>query len=484
MRAHRTFLLPSRAGERKGVARSPLRAVADLNNVPVLLRLQSAKKEQLVQHTTKEQFAQQRIREAQMRGEGSAKEAIACIFDHLSKTKSKVVDVFKKIDGDGNGELDADEFRLAMQMLGLDLPRSQAKMVLDEFDEDGNGTIDVEEFINKMRELARSRRAEQKAEAAIPDWIKEADKGKPPDRLDLGWRQLAPAKLPKPEPSLAEQAAAHFRANRPKSGGGTPFCSGGNGGRWRAGETSSMQGQKLDGWKAAHSGWQVNSDSEFGGIGERRGASHLGTKSFSSLGLGTKHATKRIDKTKRLAAHSEYMHGSAHEPAQPSPAVRCADDAVRSYRTALGFVRVCPFVLSFFLTKRAGTRCVVAWAGTHGNNHSKGVAEISVFQKSPRKLASSAAMHDTYSRSVSEADLAAFRAESERRLLASRDKDLELYGVDGERRVEGGSRPRGPTLAPAPSVEDASRIMALSHEEWHAFKAARFAEELDELQNR
>lgn len=286
--------------------------------------VQSAKKEKLTKHTTTADFEQQRIRKAQQAGQGTAKEAIATIFEHLAKTKSKVVDVFKKIDKDGNGELDAGEFQRAMQMLGLFIPRSQAKLVLDDFDKDGNGTIDIEEFINTMRKLARTRRAEQQAQDAIPDWIKQADKGKPPDRLDLGWRQLAPAKLPKPKPSRSEQAAAYFRANRPKSGGGTPFCSGGNGGRWRAGETSSMQGQQVDGWKAAHSGWQINSNSEFGGVGERLGASHLGSKSFSSLGIGTKHATKRIDAARKLAAHSECprtLGAKATMPAQHIPSI-------------------------------------------------------------------------------------------------------------------------------------------------------------------
>jgi hypothetical protein len=92
-------------------------------------------------------------------------------------------------------------------------------------------------------------------------------------------------------------------------------------------------------------------------------------------------------------------------------------------------------------------------------------------------------MRDTYSRSLSDADLAAFRQASEARLLAARDKDLELYGTDGEKRVEGQSRPRGPNLIPAPSVEDAARIMALSHNDWHAFKAPRYEEELSQLQN-
>ena len=35
------------------------------------------------------------------------------------------MDVFKRIDKDGNGELDVDEFRQAFQIMGLDLPRTQ-----------------------------------------------------------------------------------------------------------------------------------------------------------------------------------------------------------------------------------------------------------------------------------------------------------------------------------------------------------------------
>lgn len=93
-------------------------------------------------------------------------------------------------------------------------------------------------------------------------------------------------------------------------------------------------------------------------------------------------------------------------------------------------------------------------------------------------------MRDTRSRSVNEADMSVFRAASETRLLAARDKDLELYGTEGEKRVEGGPRPRGPYLDHAPSVEDVARIMALAHQDWHAFKAPRFEAELDQLQNR
>ena len=37
-------------------------------------------------------------------------------------------------------------------------------------DEDGNRMIDLEEFITKMRTIARQRRQQAKADAAIPQW--------------------------------------------------------------------------------------------------------------------------------------------------------------------------------------------------------------------------------------------------------------------------------------------------------------------------
>jgi hypothetical protein len=43
-----------------------------------------------------------------------------------------------------------------------------------------------------MRQLARKRRAKTKAEAEMPQWIKDADAANPDPHLDLGWRPLPP----------------------------------------------------------------------------------------------------------------------------------------------------------------------------------------------------------------------------------------------------------------------------------------------------
>ena len=84
-----------------------------------------------------------------------------------------------------------------------------------------------------MRDLAKSRKADAKAEAAIPDWIREADKAKPAEHLDLGWRQVAPKREEIKVPTAAERAVEQIRRNRPKSGTGIPFGGGLTGGRWR-----------------------------------------------------------------------------------------------------------------------------------------------------------------------------------------------------------------------------------------------------------
>ena len=59
--------------------------------------------EKIVEKHTNKEFAAQRIEKARRKGQGTAEDAIDQIFDHLARTKSKVMDIFMKIDKDGNG---------------------------------------------------------------------------------------------------------------------------------------------------------------------------------------------------------------------------------------------------------------------------------------------------------------------------------------------------------------------------------------------
>ena len=159
----------------------------------------------LLEIKTAEDYKRERAAAAKT---GSAEEAIDMIFDFLERSRMKVMDVFKRIDKNGNGELDVDEFRAAFQIMGLDLPRSQVVKVVDNLDQDGDRLVDIEEFITKMRQIARDRRSAAKADAAIPQWIKDADAMKPSGWQDLGWRPLPPDHEEPPPPIVYKVAPA------------------------------------------------------------------------------------------------------------------------------------------------------------------------------------------------------------------------------------------------------------------------------------
>eukprot|EP01052_Picozoa_sp_SAG31_P028908 SAG31_NODE_2831_length_5026_cov_4.017049_3_plen_242_part_00 len=105
----------------------------------------------------------------------------------------QVVDMFNKIDVDGNGELDKDEFRFAMSEMGLELTEGEVQLVMQELDTDGEvcnkaiasksahvqrvqsirgdclawlqGTIGTDEFLERMRAIHRERRKAEKESA-------------------------------------------------------------------------------------------------------------------------------------------------------------------------------------------------------------------------------------------------------------------------------------------------------------------------------
>ncbi len=71
--------------------------------------------------------------------------------DALSRSASRVIDIFKQWDDDGSGEIDKREFRRAIQALGFNFFANDAEidMVFEDFDVDKNGTIEYKE-LNKM----------------------------------------------------------------------------------------------------------------------------------------------------------------------------------------------------------------------------------------------------------------------------------------------------------------------------------------------
>ena len=60
--------------------------------------------------------------------------------------------VFRSLDADGSGELDADEFETAAEMLGLGFSRPMLRQLMAALDTDRSGTIDKDEFLKLFAE--------------------------------------------------------------------------------------------------------------------------------------------------------------------------------------------------------------------------------------------------------------------------------------------------------------------------------------------
>jgi len=64
----------------------------------------------------------------------------------LARCANRVIDLFREWDVNGDGEVSKKEFRMAMKVLGLDVPKAELNTLFDSFDADGSGTIDYLEL--------------------------------------------------------------------------------------------------------------------------------------------------------------------------------------------------------------------------------------------------------------------------------------------------------------------------------------------------
>ena len=71
--------------------------------------------------------------------------------DVLSKNAVRVIDLFKEWDEDGDGTVSKKEFRKAMPMLGLDVPKKEIDALFDEWDPDGSGSLELKELEKQLR---------------------------------------------------------------------------------------------------------------------------------------------------------------------------------------------------------------------------------------------------------------------------------------------------------------------------------------------
>ena len=78
----------------------------------------------------------------------------------LALNATRVIDLFKTWDEDQDGTVSKKEFRRAMPMLGLELPRQDVDALYDSWDPDGSGSITLKELERVLKAPAAGRTEE------------------------------------------------------------------------------------------------------------------------------------------------------------------------------------------------------------------------------------------------------------------------------------------------------------------------------------
>ena len=71
--------------------------------------------------------------------------------DHLSQHAVRVIDLFREWDEDGDGTVSKKEFRKAMPLLGLEVPKKEVDALFDSWDPDGSGSLEMREIEKQLR---------------------------------------------------------------------------------------------------------------------------------------------------------------------------------------------------------------------------------------------------------------------------------------------------------------------------------------------
>ena len=103
---------------------------------------------------------QYKLRDASTLGRGTSMRAIDLdedgdvreqLKEALRKDAVRVIDLFREWDEDGDGDVSKAEFRKAMPLLGLHVPKKEIDALFDEWDNDGSGTINLKELNAQLR---------------------------------------------------------------------------------------------------------------------------------------------------------------------------------------------------------------------------------------------------------------------------------------------------------------------------------------------
>jgi len=84
------------------------------------------------------------------------------IASALRENAARVIDLFREMDANGDGEVSKKEFREAMTGLGLEVPAKDVDSLFDSWDSDGGGSLDFKE----LQKILKSKPATSKLKAA------------------------------------------------------------------------------------------------------------------------------------------------------------------------------------------------------------------------------------------------------------------------------------------------------------------------------
>ena len=107
---------------------------------------------------TLDEFVPRLLSFQQQRG-NDANTVLSKICHYLNIHGETAAAVFSRLDTDGGGSLDLDEFHQALNSLGIEITHEAASEVMDELDMDGGGDLELKELTAKLDAYRRGRRA-------------------------------------------------------------------------------------------------------------------------------------------------------------------------------------------------------------------------------------------------------------------------------------------------------------------------------------